>query len=254
MLGHMGKLGLERYPDQVDRFGPWYVWDFAGKGDPPLCLLFEAGKKMKLGEGDKARWVHPYPSTTSVSLTLLDESGKVVAETGLATGWRCYLKDAKLQPAGDKDYPLVVLETELGTGPGPDIKRQHYARLGQRFDLVRLENEAGKATRNQYYVKRFRCGPRVPELTEAEWEADLMSSERARVLRALVWLGGFHWDFHAEEWKDKKQYEDADQVKLWRKIRSQDKVIARVQELAKSEDVWLREAAELAAVPQVGHF
>src|SRR5262245_66368055 len=47
LLGHMAKLGLERYPDQVDRFGPWYVWNFARKGDPPLYLLFEAGKERK---------------------------------------------------------------------------------------------------------------------------------------------------------------------------------------------------------------
>jgi hypothetical protein len=255
LLGHMAKLGLERYPDRVDRFGPWYVWDFGKKDQPPLYLLFEAGKKMKLRDGNKVvAWVHLHPSATPVSLTLLDGSGKVVSETDLTTGWRCYLKGAKLQPAGDKHYPLVVLETELGSGPGPDIKRQHYAWLGQRFDLVRLENGAGKATRNRYYVNHFRSGCKVAELAEAEWEAELMSPERARVLRALVWLGGFHWDLHAEEWENKQQFEDVDQVKLWRKVRAREKVIARVRELVKDEDVWLREAAELAADPQEGHF
>lgn len=80
-----------------------------------------------------------------------------------------------------------------------------------------------------------------------------MSPDRARVLRALVWLGGFHWDLQANA-GDNRSSEDADQVRLWRKVRAREKVIRRIQELVKSEDVWLREAAELAANPEDGHF
>jgi hypothetical protein len=245
--GHLSKFGLKReYSDYLPHYGPWYVWDFGKKGQPAHFLLFEARKKMRFKRGGKG--VHLHPSTTPICMTLLDDSGKVIAETDLATGWRCYLKEAGLQSSGDKDYPLVRLETELGSGAGPDIGRQYYAWLGQRFDLVRLENSAGKAIRNRYYLKHFRSGPRVAALSEAEWEADLLSKERARVLRALVWLGGLHWDLKADG------NEAPDQVRLWRQVRAREKVAARIQELLKSDDPWLREAAQLAAAPEDGHF
>ncbi len=199
LLAHMSELGLKReYQDDVSRYGPWSVWDFGAKGQPPLYLLFEAGKKMRFARGNEVVHEHPHPSATPISMTLLDDAGKVISETHLTTGWRCYLSAAKLHPVTDNGYPLVLLETELGGGPGPDIRRQYYAWLGERFDVVRLENTAGKATRNHYYVKHFRSGPRVAQLTEAEWEADLMSPDRARMLRAMTWLGGFHWDLQAD--------------------------------------------------------
>lgn len=253
LVGHLKALGLERDPEQVDRYGPWHIWDFGKQDRHALYLLCEAGKKMKQGAGNGVTWVHMHPSATPVTLTLVDETGNVVTETDFTTGWRCYLREAEICNDGDKEHPLVLLHTELGGGPGPDITRQYYAWLGDRFDLVRLENSAGKATRNRYSVKRFRSGPRVVELTEEEWETELMSSDRTRVLRAMVWLGGYHWNLHAEEGLAADQFEDAEQVKLWRKVRARAKVLARIQDLVKSEDGWLREAAELVADDQDGH-
>lgn len=253
LLDHMAALGIKRDLDELNRFGPWHVWDFSKSGEPPLYLLVEAGKKMTLEDREKTRRVHPHPGTTSITLTLLDDSGKVTAKTDLATGWRCYLEEFKLHPVGKNDDPVLKLATELGSGPGPDIRSQYYARIGERFDLVRIENAAGKATRNQYYIKHFRSGPKVAQLTEGEWEADLLSNDRLKVLRTLVWIGGFHWDLQAS-YGDQRQCEDAEQVQLWQKVLKRQKVIDRIRDLTKSEDHWLREAAELAADPQSGHF
>jgi hypothetical protein len=254
LLGHLSTLGLEYDPDLVARYGPWNVWDFGRKEEPPLYLLFEAGKKREFRSGNQVIRLHPHPSATRVYMTLLDGSGKVVSQTGLTTGWRCYLRDARLQPIGDGDYPLVVLETELGGGPGPDVGRQYYAWVGQQnFDLVRLEDTRGGATRNRHYIEHFRCGPEIAWQTVEEWEADVCSADRWRVLRALVWLGGFHWDLKPNG-TDVRQYEDADQVHVLRKVRAREKVIARLRDLVESDDPWLREAARLAANPKDGHF
>jgi hypothetical protein len=254
LLTHLSKLGVKcAYPSHVDQYGPWYVWDFKKKGQPPLYLLFEAGKQMRANVGNQIVRIHPHPGSTPISLTLLDDSGKVVSETDLTTGWRCYLRQARLEPALEEDYPLVVLETELGSGPGPDIGRQYYAWVGQRFDLVRLEDSGGAATRNRYYIKHWRCGHEIAKLTEAEWEADLTSADRVRVLRALVWLGGLHWDLRGNT-ADGRSNEDPDQVLLWRDVLARQKVIARILELLNSEDLWLRQAAQLAADPLDDHF
>ncbi|HEY8503934.1 MAG TPA: hypothetical protein VIL46_05090 [Gemmataceae bacterium] len=244
LLGHMSELGLERaYQDWIDLYGPLHVWDF--RNEKGQLLLFEADK------------ISPHPGRTRITLTVLNDSGKVVSETDLTTGWRCYLRDAKLQAAAGGGYPLVVLETGLGSGPGPNVGEQYYAWIGQRFELVRLEDSDGKATRNRYHINHFRCGPTVPELTEAEWVADLASPDRLRVLRALVWLGGVHWDLQSDEdfnrryeGFNQKQFEDFDQVRLVRKVRANEKVIARLEDLAKGDDRWLREAALLAANPE----
>ena len=254
LLGQMSVLGLKReYQDDVDGYGPWYVWDFRSRDEPPRHLLIEARKKRKVTVDDKVVFTHYHPSYTPISITVLDEGWEVVSETHLTTGWRCYLRAINLQSVVD-DYPLVVLETELGSGPGPDIRRQYFAWIGQRFDLVRLEDSDGNATRNRYHIKHFRSGPKVVDLTEPEWEAELLSTNRARVLRALTWLGGIHWDLKFEHGGNTQQWEDPIQVQLWRAVRGRQKVATRIKELLKSDDRWLHEAAKLAADPIEGDF
>jgi hypothetical protein len=154
-----------------------------------------------------------------------------------------------LNKQGDDQDPLIVLETGPGAGPGPNVQKQIYARVGNRFDLIRLEDSEGKATRNLYYVNHFACGPKVPKQTEAEWEADVLSGDRIKVLRSLVWLGGTHWDGKLPD-ESEKQHEPAEQIQLVRSVRANTKVADKLRALVASEDQWLREASVLAADPK----
>src|SRR5262249_54083627 len=140
-------------------------------------------------------------------------------------------------------------ETGLGGGPGPNVKKQIYARIGNRFDLVRLEDARRKATRNNYYVNHFACGPGIPKQTPAEWEAEVLSGDRMRILRALVWLGGAHWEGKPPA-KTETQHEPVEQIELVRSVRANQKVVAKLKALIKSDDRWLSEAAALAADPK----
>ena len=154
-------------------FRPWHVWEFPNGGQP-LVVLFEV---------DNTR---PHPGQTGIRITVFDASGNIQSETAFGTGHRSYMSGVTLQNLIKGEDPIIVLETG-GLG-GPDSK-QYYARIGGRFDLVRLENTEGTATRNRYYINHFKCGPEIVRQSQAEWEADLLSGGRLQLLRALEWLG-----------------------------------------------------------------
>ncbi len=223
------------YRDWFD-FRPWFVWDFSN-GEQPLLLLLEVDN------------THPHPGSTGIRITVFDKSGNVQSETAFWTGHRCYMRRICLEDQAKGQQPILVIETGPGAGPGPNVQKQVYARLGDRFDLVRLENSDGTATRNQYYIGHFACGPEIVKQTERDWEADVLSSDRMRILRALVWLGGSHWDLREGDIPE-NQHEAFEQVQLVHQVRGRPKVVTRLKELCKSEDLWLREAAQLAADPQ----
>lgn len=239
---HLSNLGVHH-----NHLHPWYVWDFSTEGRPTGYLLFQADTTGKF---------EMHPGYTGITLTVMDHDGKPVCETYLSTGWRCYLRGAKLDSEIEGGRPLVVLTTGLGGGPGPDVRTQYYALIGERFELVRLEDSDGNATRNRYYVKHFRCGPPLAERTEAEWVADLTSADRYRVLMALTWLGGTHWDLHLNDGvaADDRQVEDVAHVHLVRRVRAHPKVILLLRDMVRSDNPWLRQAASLAAHPEDDHF
>ena len=78
-----------------------------------------------------------------------------------------------------------------------------------------------------------------------------LSPNPLKVLRALVWLGGEHWDLKGG---DNTQYENADDVQLVHQVRADPKVVERLTALAKREDAWLQDAAVLALSPEDTHF
>jgi hypothetical protein len=151
---------------------PRYVWRGGSAGS---WVVFER---------PYTSWDHP--GSTDIRLTRLDAQGGVQARGWFTTGWRRYLEDARLEPVAGIPDPVVVVRT-AGFAAG-DPEQQWYARVGNRYDLVRLEAADGTPVRNGYWLNHGRCGPRPPRQSADAWEADLTSVERARVLRALVWL------------------------------------------------------------------
>jgi hypothetical protein len=230
------KLVPKRGYDAIFDFRPWYVWEFQKAGEAPLHVLFEVNNS----------W--PHPGSTGIRLTVFDRFGKMLSETSFDTGHRCYMRSAKLEEQTDGQYPIVMLKTGPGGGPGPNTYKQYLACVGDRFDLIRLENSEGKATRNDYAVRHFTSGPTIPVQTEGEWLSDLLSSDRLKILRALVWLGGTHCDLKAGD-APGNQEEGAEAVQLVRKVRENKMVIGRLKALAEMEDLWIKDAARLALEP-----
>jgi hypothetical protein len=216
-------------------FRPWYIWEFKKGTEPPLYVLFE----------DYASLGHP--NSPHVRFTVLDRFGRTLSEENFHIGWRCYFKSVRLEQSVNGQFPLLIFEPARG-GLGYSVP-QVYARINDRFDLIRVEHSDGTVARNDYCLKLHPYGPALPRQSAADWEVDLASGDRARILRALVWLGGVHLDLKPGEQPD-AQHEDPQDVHLVREVRARAMVAARLRYLAESEDLWLRDAARLALNPE----
>lgn len=225
------------YRDTYD-FLPWHLWEFRNKNEQPFFILFEVYDSGF------------HPGSTFIRITEFDQAGKALEETTFDTAWRCYLRGVKLETTLlDGEYPIIILGTGPGPGPGGDLYKQYYAKVGSNYQLIRLEDYSGKATRNTYYIRHFRSGPALPKQKEQEWISDLLAKEQSRLLRALAWLGGIHYEYKKGD-KPGKQEETLEDATLVRKVRENPKVKARLKELIDSEDKWIREAAVLASNPK----
>ncbi|MDB5308077.1 MAG: hypothetical protein JWO38_2279 [Gemmataceae bacterium] len=230
--GRLTSSDAESWPSPA----PLYVWAFGSEPGPVGCLVLERGQFTNI-----------IPGTTDIRLTLFDHTGAWRAKVESTTGWRCYYRAARLESVPGIEDPVVVIDTADGLGPG--YARQWYARIGSRFDLVRVENYDGATARNLYHTQNWRCGPPPPRQTARQWEMELTSRDRARVLRALVWLGGRHRP-PSTPWEtltgDTESFRDAD---LARRARLRPAVATRLQELVAHGDLWERDAAGLALQP-----
>jgi hypothetical protein len=205
---------------------PRRVWKFQESQERPAWALLDAGN------------THLCPGTTNIRIALVTQEGACISETRFTTGWRQNLREVQLQSRCEKQYPLIVFRL-FAAGS------QYYARIGDRFDLIRLEDNNGKAVRNGYLVKHYQCGPDVPQQIEAKWESDLCGSDHFKVLRALVWIGGAH-RIPASDQPPKPDDESVSDIQLVRRVRCRPRVVARLRELTHSRDQWEQEQAILA--------
>lgn len=187
------------------------------------------------------------PGTTEIRLTLLDKAGTALSQQEFNTAHRCYAKSAAILTDGKEKTPVILLTTTNG-GLGPDYKKQYYALLDRRFDLVRIEDSDGKTTRNDYHVKHFAAGQGLPSRTRPELEADIFSDDSLRILRGLCLLGGIHQKIRPHQARS-PQDESADQVEAVNHLLKNVKVQNRIKELSLKADTWINEGAKLALDP-----
>lgn len=208
---------------------PWYVWHFTRNGEGSSYVLLEIDNSL------------PNPATALVRITLLDPSGKLLSDTKFGTGGRSRVAHAKLDSLFSGEFPILVLRT--GWYPA----KEFYGRIGNRFDLIRLEDREGKAMRNWYAHKSSLIGPELPKQSGDQWESDLLGKDRLRVLRALTWLGGQHL---ASGKVPGPQDEPKEAVALVNAVRARPAVIERLKQLAEAKNKWEQEAAKLALNPE----
>src|SRR5262249_26453677 len=205
---------------------PAFVWRFGPNSEALNCLVLERDRVMSM------------PSTTQIRLTLLGGDGRLVSEAKFDVGGRNnFLKAACLKSIAGVEFPLVDLEADARS---PDRAHLYCTLIDDRFDLIRLEGREGGAGRNHYFANCSCSGPLPPGQTDKQWEADLLSGNRARVLRALVWLGGIHDLRAGNESKGGSAP----------KVRERPAVTAKLRELAERGEKWEREAAKLALRPE----
>jgi hypothetical protein len=138
--------------------------------------------------------------------------------------------------------------------------------------LVRLERKDGKPLRNGYGCPNPSVGPPAPSKTAEAWARSLASEDKVEVLEALMWLGGWRKtvEWLKEEQEQERHFEAEhpetkggpssatldtcpgalEDAALYAEVRARADVKARLEELSKSDDAWVRQAAELALKPQ----
>jgi|HubBroStandDraft_4_1064222.scaffolds.fasta_scaffold359754_1 hypothetical protein len=215
-------------------FEPRFIWEYKATSEEAGCLVLECEPPTVENE------------TTSIRLVWLDHAGNVRTEAEFATGHHCYLTDASLRSVEGFSFPVIVLKVDCRQAAGLDYSRQYYAPIENRFDLIRLEGRDAQAHRNLYYATHLACGPPPVEQSAEQWETDLCSMDRARVLRSLVWLAGDQSVGAVSEHRG-HSIGDPAQTILAEKVRERPAVIQRVLELAHSDKAWEQEAARLVS-------
>ncbi len=171
-------------------------------------------------------------SCTDLRFGVLDGAGEVLSTTDFNTGWRMYLRRARLATVPFLDQPVLAMETELVRGWSTAIV-QYYVLLQDMPVLVRLEAMDGTAMRNSYSHSHVVSGPPVPRRSRDEWLEALSSEDSRKVLAALLWLGGTH----RRENREVNSLRDHPSVRF------------ALTKLAVSENKWIAEGARLALNP-----
>lgn len=184
---------------------------------------------------------------------LFDRAGRLVGRSEFSAGWRLVARGARVVDSAEVGAPLLELSTE----GWHDIAREFYALTRGGAVLVRLEKSGGRAARNAYDYANHTIGPRPPRRTYARWARSLESVDAVEALGALAWLGGSHAPPGDYEWggtinvggkrvpTNVARGESAEDFRIASALRAAPAVRAALARLAKSENAWIREAAEL---------
>jgi hypothetical protein len=206
----------------------WYLWHVTdGRGQERL-VLFQGAPLVII------------PGASYAHVFVFDADGRRLTDCEFLTGWRIDIDDACWLADSTHGFPCLLVRSRPSTN-GDDVVAQYYAFLQDSFALVRLEDSAGAAVPVDFHSPNHTIGPPAPQRAPDEWEAGLRSSNRAEVLRTLVWLGGRHSDPPLEGMGSSVEpFEDATQAMVTRRRPG---VRAAVEVLTRAEDDWVREAA-----------
>jgi len=218
---------------QEHRFGlaffgaqPWHLWRCKSDAGASFILLV-------------CRPVRMIPGSAKVYLHFFDSNARHLGCTDFHVGGRTDLESASYRYEPLVATLILELQTQA-TLHGYD-GRQFYVLRDQRVALMRWENREGKLWRTRYDEKWASVGCLPPNRSANEWEDLLMSDNACDILEALTWIGGDH---RTSNWNQKTKKYDSTELAV--SVRALTRVQNRIAALAKSENVWHKEAAILA--------
>ena len=209
---------------------PWHSWKFV-LGGRPRVIRFDGARLFMI------------PGTSRGAVHLFDESGTELANWKFSTGWRINLVGASFEPMPELMAHVLIVQTQRSIN-GRNVAKQFFAFSGDRLRFIRMEDEAGQILQNNYYAPNHTLGvePEVKQLEE--WMELLKSPSNIDVLAALTFIGGRHMD--PPDASPGWQHEDVEQAKLALLLQNDPGIQELVGRLQRHENVWIREAADVA--------
>jgi hypothetical protein len=210
---------------------PWHVWKTNRSGETRYIVLL--GESLAI-----------IPGGSSACIQLFDAAAKRIEGLCFQTGWRITLVDASIEYSDSLASDLVVIHTAPVVN-GLNIAREYFAIKNDRIRVVRMENDKGELVQNEYVFPNYEIGV-VPTASSAdEWERLLGSKDKVDVLSALVFLGGRHVDGPDQDFGPGPH--ESKYAGLFEQLAGSARIGELIQTLGKSDNVWIRQAAALAA-------
>jgi hypothetical protein len=115
----ISKLCPERSDDEITSYQLKQIWEIADSGSPLIVILETFGVEL-------------VPGTSTIRITVFDSTDKMLSESTLTTGYRCYLNTARMLQQDEKSPPILILET-VGPIGGDDCDHQDYSYVKGRW-------------------------------------------------------------------------------------------------------------------------
>jgi len=228
---------------------PWLVNRFSGGNASWIVLLVYPGYEI--------------PDVSFVEAHLFDKDWNRLAKEEFPTGYRMFIKEAKVVRELALSCDTLVIKTvsagpfmvtQSGRKPAFEqgaFQLQHYAALGTNLHLVRISDDNGRLVRNSYRSRSPFKGPSVPARTAVEWGQSLSSTNAVEVLASLVYLTGGHL-LGSEQRSPNVNQESVEDAKLFEEVLGAGTTKQTLKTLVASPIPWIAEYAKLAARLQQG--
>jgi len=190
------------------------------------------------------------PGNSGMSVHIFGPNGALIRSFAFETGWRIAVTDIRVAHLRQIDRDVIEVRSEPVIN-GRDVAKQFYALVNDDVLLIRLEDKAGHLVRNAYGAPNHTFGFAITGRSANDWEQTLVSDDPAEVLATLTWLSGTHLDpkeplpVPPTGWPE-ISHEELAEARTAGEVRSRESVQRRLKTLLASENLWVRQAANLA--------
>jgi hypothetical protein len=223
-------IGIAPKPDILGPM-PWNVWKTKLNGGTRYIVLLVESETI-------------IPGDSTACVALFGASAKRIASWCFPTGHRMTPASASIEFSNDAGSDLIVIGMEQFIN-GRDVASEYFGLGDDRLRLVRLENHKGEAVQNEYVYPDSEIGLAPSATTVEEWAGMLESGDKAVVLSALTFLGGRHLTEPSRHFASEPQ--ESKNADEFQKLIGSPRIRELIEDLTKSGNAWIRQAAVLAA-------
>ena len=178
------------------------------------------------------------PGAETIRVNIFDTAGKVLSATEFDTGNRMFITGMRIRTNHWVIPNVLAINCEYWLGGNSSY--QVYTIVGNELRLVYL-GDGIRVDHNNYQTPWMTIGPRL-NLSADEWERELQSTDNARVLSALIWLGGAHWNGQAAPYDEDRP--DGEKVT---NLRARESVRRRLADLTNSSNFLIKSTVQAMA-------